>query len=341
MDRLYWLALNFLRFEGNKKEFRSLFNLAKTGTSIEGKIEEKFLNLAEREEKAVQKFGVKIITFEENDYPENLRNISDPPVLLYVKGDLCQCDEQSVSIVGSRKCTPYGKGVARKFASEFARSGITVVSGLALGIDSEAHKGALDVNGRTIAVLGSGIDKVYPASNLKLFEKIVSSHGAVISEFPLGTKPQKFNFPFRNRIISGISVATVVVEAAEKSGSLITARLAAEQGRDVFAVPGNITSKMSKGTNALIKDGAIPITEPLDLFSYEKKFYSLFVKTNKKSDELNENEEKILSAIENSSETLDGISAKTGISIGEVLRIVTTMEIKGLIKRSGGRYLKV
>ncbi len=341
MDKIYWVALNFLRFEGERKRFTPLFETAKNGTYVEKEFDKEILERAEKEIEKSKKSGIGIISFDDSAYPENLKNIQDPPAILYVKGELKKQDNFSVSIVGSRKCTPYGKFVARKFSKEFANKGITIVSGLALGIDSEAHRGAIDANGRTIAVLGSGVDVVYPSSNTKLYEKIISSSGAVISEFPLGTKPQKFNFPFRNRIISGISLATIVVEAAEKSGSLITARLAAEQGRDVFSVPGNITSKMSKGTNNLIKDGAIPITEPEDLFAYESAFSSLFGKTKDHSAELNDEEKKILSVLENSSETIDGISTKAGIPAGEVLRIITYMEVKGFVKRAGGRYLKI
>ncbi len=341
MDKVYWVALNFLRFKKGGKSFSSLFNLVLNGRDRKGEIEKNYLNLAEKEIKRCYELGVKIITIEENFYPENLKNIQDPPVLLYVKGKVLKSDNLSVSIVGSRKCTPYGKSVARKFSMEFASKGITIVSGLALGIDSEAHKGAVEANGRTIAVLGSGIDRIYPSANAKLFDKIVSSYGAVISEFPLGTIPQKFNFPFRNRIISGISIATIVVEAADKSGSLITARLAAEQGKDVFAVPGNITSRMSKGTNGLLKDGAIPITEPDDLFAYEDTFSSLFDKTKNSFVEIGNEENKILSVIENSSETIDNISLQTGIPTKEVLRLITYMEIQGIVKRLGGRYLKV
>lgn len=341
MDKVYWVALNFLRFEGARKKFESLFEDAKSGKSVENEIEEKFVNAASSEISRARSLNVNVITFENKNYPERLRNIQDPPVVLYVKGAILPQDNLSVSIVGSRKCTPYGRSIARKFSNAFAKAGITIISGLALGIDSEAHRGAISAKGRTIAVLGSGINRIYPSSNEKLAEKIASSYGAVISEFPLDTKPNKFNFPFRNRIISGISIATIVVEAAEKSGSLITARLAAEQGRDVFSVPGNITSKMSKGTNDLIKDGAIPITSPEDLFAYEKEFESLFREKESVFESLSNEERKILVVLENSAETVDQIAKKTGIAVDKIARIITYMEVKGLVKRSGGRYLKI
>jgi DNA processing protein len=208
-----------------------------------------------REINLIKKTGAKILTLFDRGYPDGLKNIYDPPVVLYVKGDIGKGDELSISIVGSRRCTYYGMNMADKIAQTLALNGITIVSGLARGIDTSAHKGALKAKGRTVAVLGSGFCDIYPAENRPLAEQI-AENGALISEFPMQTPPKGNNFPRRNRLISGLSKAVLVVEAAHKSGALITADLALEQGRDVFAVPGMAERLPSMGTNALIKQGA-------------------------------------------------------------------------------------
>jgi DNA processing protein len=209
--------------------------------------------MAEREIEQAGKLGIAVVTCQDPSYPKNLLNIYDYPPFLYVRGSLRE--EIAVAIVGSRLASAYGKYITEKLARELAMQGITVVSGLARGIDSAAHRGALAGKGRTVAVLGCGLDSVYPPENETLAAEI-AGHGAIVTEFPFGTPPNAPNFPARNRIISGISLGVVVVEAGEKSGSLITARIAAEQGRSVFAVPGAIESAGSKGTNRLIKQGA-------------------------------------------------------------------------------------
>ncbi len=198
---------------------------------------------------------VSILPLSHPDYPKLLREIYDPPLVLFCKGDVAPLNTHSVAIVGSRKATPYGINAAEKLSRELAARGLAVVSGLARGIDTAAHRGALEAKGKTIAVLGSGLSRIYPRENKQLAEKI-ESQGCVISEFPLNASPSPQNFPIRNRIISGLSLGTCLVEAAEFSGSLITGRLALEQGREVFAVPGNITSKTSFGPNLWIKQGA-------------------------------------------------------------------------------------
>ncbi|HOH57467.1 MAG TPA: DNA-processing protein DprA [Smithellaceae bacterium] len=202
----------------------------------------------------LNKAGIRIVTFLDENYPRHLLNVYDRPVLLYVAGHL-HSDDISIAIVGSRHASTYGKYTTDRISRELALRGATIVSGMARGIDSCAHRGALAANGRTIAVLGSGLDVIYPPENKKLFEAIVEQ-GAVISEYPPGTQPLPFHFPARNRIISGISYGVLVVEAGEKSGSLITAKLAMEQGREVFAIPGPIDSASSRGANHLIKQGA-------------------------------------------------------------------------------------
>jgi len=203
----------------------------------------------------IKKAGAEILTLFDKSYPENLKNIYDPPTVLYTKGSFKKEDELSIAIVGSRKCTYYGMNMADKIAEQLAAACVTIVSGLARGIDTSAHKGALKAKGRTIAVLGSGLGNIYPAEN-KLLAEEIAKNGVLVSEFPMQMPPDKNNFPRRNRLISGLSRAVLVVEAANKSGALITADFALEQGRDVFAVPGTADRLLSMGTNSLIKQGA-------------------------------------------------------------------------------------
>lgn len=208
---------------------------------------------------------IKEISILDENYPELLKQIYDPPKCLYVMGNLEILNTPSLAIVGCRETTEYGKKAATYFAYNLAKQGITIVSGLAKGVDSFSHIGALQAEGKTIAVLGSGLDIIYPKENNQLAKKIIEKGGAIISEYPLGTRPLQEHFPARNRIISGISQAVLVVEAKEKSGSLITADFAMEQGKEVYAVPGNINSLNSIGTNNLIKDGAIPVSNYSDI----------------------------------------------------------------------------
>jgi len=217
---------------------------------------------AEAEITAVKKLGGDILLLDDGVYPSSLREIYDPPIVLYVKGAWSEClDQPCIGVVGSRKASTYGQNAALMLARDLAQRGMTVVSGFARGIDAAAHRGALEGGGRTIAVLGTGIDEVYPRDHKKLAEEILARGGALVSQFPLGTPPVSENFPYRNRIISGLSLGVVVVEAAENSGSLITARLAMEQNREVFAVPGNITSRNSFGTNYLIKGAGAKLVQ--------------------------------------------------------------------------------
>jgi DNA processing protein len=210
---------------------------------------------AERVIEAAAKSGCRVLTYAHDEYPPLLKQLPDAPVVLYVRGDLGAMSRHAVAIVGTRRPTAYGSQVAHRLASDLAQRQLVIVSGLARGIDSAAHTGALEARGKTVAVLGSGLDVIYPREHKRLADRIVES-GALVSEFPLGTSPAPENFPIRNRIISGLSLGVVIVEAAEYSGSLITARLALEQNREVFAVPGNITTAQSFGPNHLIKQGA-------------------------------------------------------------------------------------
>ena len=217
---------------------------------------------AEGEIKAVRKLGGDILLLDDGVYPSSLREIYDPPIVIYVKGSWSEClDQPCIAVVGSRRCSTYGQNSALMIARDLAQRGVTVVSGFARGIDSSAHRGALEAGGRTVAVLGTGIDECYPRDHKKLAGDVLNNGGALVTQFPLGTPPVSENFPYRNRIISGLSLGVVVVEASENSGSLITARLAMEQNREVFAIPGNITSRNSFGTNYLIKGAGAKLVQ--------------------------------------------------------------------------------
>jgi DNA processing protein len=222
--------------------------------------------IVEQELRLAERHGCLILTQVEDNYPSMLKTLEDPPPVLYVRGELGEPAAPGIAIVGSRRPSTYGKVVAEQLARELAAYGVTVVSGLARGIDSAAHVGALAGGGRTIAVLGCGLAFMYPPENRPLAARI-SRQGAVVSEFPMTTKPDRLNFPLRNRTISGLSLGTVVVEAGERSGALITAQWALEQGRDVFAVPGNVTAPTSRGTNRLIKLGAILVEGAEDILA--------------------------------------------------------------------------
>jgi DNA processing protein len=217
---------------------------------------------ADAEIKAVKKLGGDILLLDDGVYPSSLREIYDPPIVIYVKGSWSEClDQPCIAIVGSRRCSTYGQNAALMMARDLGQRGVTVISGFARGIDASAHRGALEAGGRTVAVLGTGIDECYPRDHKKLAGEILDKGGAIVTQFPLGTPPVSENFPYRNRIISGLSLGVVVVEASENSGSLITARLAIEQNREVFAVPGNITSRNSFGTNYLIKGAGAKLVQ--------------------------------------------------------------------------------
>ncbi len=287
----------------------------------------------------LEKNQIKTTTYFDNDYPLRLRYIYDSPLVIYHQGEFVEEDKLSMAIVGARKSTPYGKWACEMFTKELVALGVTIVSGLALGIDSIAHKTTLKYGGRTIAVLGNGLDIRYPKNNEKLYGEI-SQNGVLISEFPLGTQPLAFNFPLRNRIISGLSLGVVVIEAKEKSGSLITAHHALEQGKDVFAVPGNINSIYSGGTNKLIKDGAFPLSDIDDILEeiYEIKQKSL-KKKNDRIDysQLSDTEIKITEVLKDGPVHSDIIIHKTGLDTSTVVSVLTILEIKGIIKELTSR----
>lgn len=297
----------------------------------------------QRELDLIQKHGCKVITIQDESYPANLRAIYDPPQLLYVKGDLLTTDSLAVSVVGTRTPTTYGKMVAEKISNHLASRGVTIVSGMAYGIDTTAHEGALSAGGRTIAVMGNGLDIVYPERNAQLLERIVSS-GAAISEFSMGTQPLKSNFPRRNRLISGISLGTLVVEASKHSGALITAECALDQGREVFAVPGQIFSDMSGGTHWLIKQGA-KLVESVEDILEELPSYALQpiteediqIEEEKMELQLSENEKAVLKVIGSTQIHIDEISRQATLPPYKVSSALVMLELKGLVQQSAGK----
>jgi len=297
----------------------------------------------EREMDLIDRHGCKVITIQDESYPVNLNAIYDPPQILYVKGDLLPTDSLAVSVVGTRSASSYGKMVAEQISNHLAARGVTVVSGMAYGIDAAAHKGSLDAGGRTIAVMGNGLDIVYPARNVRLLEKIISS-GAAISEFPMGTPPLKNNFPRRNRVISGLSLGTLVVEAPKRSGALITAYHALDQGREVFAVPGQILSEMSGGTHDLIKQGAKLVESVEDILD-ELPSYALqpFTEEDFEIEEermelqLSTEEKAVWKAIGSSQIHIDDISRQSALPPYKVSAALVMLELKGLVQQSAGK----
>lgn len=300
------------------------------------------IDLVHEMQRCIQE-GIRIIPYPHPDYPEVLRQIHNPPFVLFVRGDFVDSDRHAIAIVGARKASEYGRLVTSDLAQGLVQSGVTVVSGLAAGIDSAAHMATLTSGGRTIAVLGSGIDEatIYPTVNRKMARDIAAGRGVVISEYPPGTPPLRQHFPARNRIISGLSLGVVVVEAQVTSGSLITASLALEQGREVFAVPGSIFHKHAAGPHALIKKGA-KLVEKVDDILEELRLGERAV-----AEQValifpeNEREEMVLALVELEPLHIDQIVERSGMSISELNVLMMTMEMKGLVRHiSGGVYAR-
>lgn len=287
---------------------------------------------------AFARIGLQAVTLLDDEYPTNLKTIFDPPPVLYYRGELKATDELAVGIVGARRATPYGREVALKFARELARSGITVVSGLARGVDSAAHRGALAGEGRTLAVLGCGLNVTYPPENGRLYDQ-VAARGAVLTEFPLDTPPEARNFPRRNRIISGLSQAVLVVEAAVTSGSLITADFALEQGREVFAIPGPITSSLSQGTNNLIRQGARLVRKAEDIIEELGLTIRSTVAGSPTIPELTEREEKLYACFSEGAGSvhIDELVRNSKLTAQEVTAILMMLELKGLVRQLPGK----
>ncbi|MCX7823158.1 MAG: DNA-processing protein DprA [Syntrophobacterales bacterium] len=297
--------------------------------------------------------GINFITWDDENYPALLRHISDPPLFLFSKGTYRPEHAAAIAIVGTRNASVRGLIFAETLAADLARCGVTVVSGLAVGIDSAAHRGALKVGGETIAVMGSGLDVPYPRTNRDMLDRIAES-GVVFSEYPLGTPPEKWRFPLRNRIVSGLSAGVVVVEAGLRSGALITARLALEQGREVFAVPGPVTDERSSGVNRLLKEGAKLVENAKDILdecaSWFKELSKISLgRANKmispsyspmdsNRQPTGSEEARILQCLSGEPQHVDRICEKTGLSCSTVLSFLTIMELKGLVQQLPGKY---
>ncbi len=292
---------------------------------------------------SIQKSGIKWMTIFDPDYPERLKQIYDPPVVFYYKGEFKPEDDRAMAVVGTRKMTGYGKMVTEKFTADLVSFGFTIVSGLARGVDSASHRTTLNSGGRTIAVLGGGLNRIFPPENSRLAEEIADGHGVVMSEFPPDYPSLPGNFPARNRIISGLSMGVLVTEAAQDSGSLITARLAVEQGREVFAIPGPVTSQFSRGPGDLIKEGARLVFEAGEILeelgidrvqSAKGKVQSL--------GSLSEEEKKILEVLKNENRHIDEIGRMLKLEAAKISAALLKMEINGLVKNLGsGVYCRV
>lgn len=283
----------------------------------------------------IDRQGIQALTWEDEAYPSRLKEIEQPPPVLYIRGEFLPEDVFAVAIVGTRRVTAYGRQVTEELAGYLGASGLTVVSGLARGVDALAHSSSLQAGGRTLAVLGSGVDRIYPPEHRLLAEKI-RERGAILSDYPPGTAPDASNFPPRNRIISGLSLAVVVVEAGETSGALITAEFAASQGREVFAVPGNILAPMSKGTNRLIQQGAQPLLTPQDLMQALNLTRIGEHKAARKIIPGDAVEAQLLDAIVGEPVHVDELQHRTGLPIEKVSAALALMELKGMVRQVGG-----
>jgi DNA processing protein len=326
-----------------KAPLEKLIQVSGIGQEIATQIVSLKIEDLDRELTLAKKYNLKIVTLEDEDYPKSLKNIPGAPLVLYIKGKLKDEDQLAIGIVGSRRASFYGLTNAHKIASELSQKGFTIISGMARGIDAYAHKGAIEAQGRTIAVMGSGFDHIYPKENKELAEDI-ARNGAVISEFPMDMLPLKQNFPRRNRIISGLSLGLLVVEAAKNSGALITADFALEQGRDVFALPGKIDSHTSFGTNGLIKQGAKLVSCVEDIIEeFEiplahsiKKEAQTEIEAKSKLD--NEDEAALFNCISKDTIQLDELVEKTNLDISKVSDILLRLQLKKLIRQLPGKH---
>jgi DNA processing protein len=362
---LFWTALNSIRGLGPVKISKlieyfhqpdAIFNesrdtLLKTGI-INNQICEQIhnpqtLHAAEALLEETRKAEIILLSLSDPQYPQYLKEIFAPPPILFVKGNLSIFKKHAVSIVGTRTPTQYGKAATLQIVKGLVENNLTVVSGMARGIDTIAHESTLSMNGSTVAVLGCGIDVVYPKTNLDLWERI-SEKGVLVSEFNPGTPPESYNFPRRNRIISGLSAAVVVVEAGERSGSLITSDYALQQGREVFAVPGPITSSLSSGTFKLLLDGATParsgheIAESLSMITLSSLKRTSVSAPVKRQIELPENEQKLFTHISDQPLRIDELVELSGCTLNDTFGILLNLELKNLIKQvSGQQYIRV
>jgi DNA processing protein len=358
VERAYWVAFNHIRgvgaarFQRMLKAFgnlRSAWEASRSGL-LDAGLDERTVAAISTARSALdplslldrcETLGLKVLTWDDPDYPPRLKELPLPPPVLYLRGAVTESDGLAVSIVGTRKATAYGREAARMFASGLAARGITVVSGLARGVDAEAHLAALESGGRTLAVLGCGADVMYPPEHGRLARRIAES-GAILSDYPPGTPPDAANFPPRNRIIAGLAVATLVVEAGEESGALLTACYAGDYGRDVFAVPGSIFSAASKGCNRLISDGAQPVSSPDELIGaldVERSAPALQLRMSVPESPV---EAKILDALGSEPMHIDLLRASVDLPVETVSGTLAMMELKGMVRTVGGmQYIAV
>ncbi len=326
-------------------DYYSLINVEGINSNLAKRIlgtyknKEKIKAFVTKELEILEKMGAKIITIWDEEYPQLLKKIYDPPIIFYSLGEIQEKDKYSIAVVGTRQPTNYGRLQAEKFTSDLASQNITIISGLARGIDSIAHNAALKKGGRTIAVIGSGLDVIYPPENKKLFDEI-SEKGTIISEYSLGTKPDAQNFPKRNRIISGLSLGSIIIETGIKGGAMQTASFALDQNREVFSIPGNLGVKQSEGTNTLIQRGEAKLIRSAEdvLVELELKLKPVLGKNIPKPQmELNLFEEKIIASLENNPLQIDKIASLTNFSTSDCLVHLLSLEFKGLVKQLPGK----
>jgi DNA processing protein len=357
-DKRYWIgftlvkgigAVRFQRLLESFGDAESAWRAAPpdlAGAGLSAKLIARLVEVREKVDLArvwnqIQSKNIQVLTWVDEAYPQRLKEIEQPPPVLYLRGELLPDDNWAVAIVGTRRVTSYGRQVTEEIASFLAAHGITVVSGMARGVDAIAHNAALKAGGRTLAVLGSGVDKIYPPENRALAEQIFSQ-GGVLSDYAPGTPPESLNFPPRNRIISGLSMAVVVIEAGETSGALITAEFAAEQGREVFAVPGNIFAPQSKGTNKLIQQGALPLLSASDIMQALNLTRIGQQKAARKALPADEVEAKLLTTLGEEPMHVDELRNQTGLPVEKVSATLVMMELKGMVRQVGSmQYVAV
>ena len=351
-DKRYWIGFNLIkgigavRMQALIQHFGNLgeawqaapVELARAGLSL--KLIERIVQARqgvdlEKLWAKIEAQGIKILTWEDEAYPQRLKEIEQPPPVLYLRGEYLPDDLFAVAVVGTRRVTAYGRQITEELSAFLAANNITVVSGLARGVDAIAHQTSLKAGGRTIGVLGSGVDKIYPPEHRALAEKMLE-HGAIISDYPPGTPPEASNFPPRNRIVSGLSLAVVVVEAGETSGALITAEFAAEQGREVFAVPGSILAPQSKGTNKLIQNGALPLLSVNDLMQALDLTRMGEHKAARKIIPADETEARLMNVLGDEPLHVDEIRSQAELPIEKVTATLALMELKGMVRQVGG-----
>jgi DNA processing protein len=357
-EKHYWLGFNlvkgigFVRLRALKEYFGDLAKAWEANSTqlrdagLSARIVENIIKIRssvnlENYYENIQSKGISVVISDEDNYPNRLKEIDQPPPVLYIRGAIIEDDFWAVAIVGTRRVTAYGRQVTDELATYLAQNGITVISGMARGVDAIAHQAAIRAGGRTIAVLGCGVDRIYPPEHRNLSDQIINQ-GAMLSDYAPGTPPDSSNFPPRNRIISGLSMAVVVVEAAEASGALITASFAGDQGRDVFAVPGNIFAPQSKGTNRLIQQGAHPLLSGRDLLDNLNLTRVNEQRSVRHAMPTDTTEANVLNVLGREPIHVDEIRSQTGLPIESVSAALVMMELKGMVQQVGGmNYIAV